>query len=261
MKKLLLLLLFLVAPVLTNAQSAYTLLRSVRVVASPAICREIVTRESLAMFAKDAALSQYPARMTTEYFRFKNNEICFPAVRVQSYILARELNNPQDIYGGYNFLRTISKLSSVKGAVSKEYAKEWKKIHESKGYNGAHHIVNKQALKAIVAYEKEQRELSGRSFKINLTTLENNAPAIFHPLHGDPKYAHIFHNPLEQFNAYKEHGMRYVICKQIVMINIISKSLGLPEMNNQVIGGILMDAEFWCRHHNLSWEGPTSANK
>jgi hypothetical protein len=102
--------------------------------------------------------------------------------------------------------------------------------------------------------EKERAAKTGRTFSVNIKDLENDAPAIFHPKHGDPGFKYDFHNSTEQFTTYQQYGMRFLIVQQLAKMDYINQTYGYPTYSNRFIWGLLLEAELWCKLYGLVWQ-------
>lgn len=169
-------------------------------------------------------------------------------VTITRQLTENSLKSTQEIYGPYNYVRTFSKLAKTEQLVDKRYKQNWKHINDVTSYNGAHHIINKYTLKLIYNEMKEKGK------KVNLKDMQNNAPAIFHPLHGNPAYKDIFHNPEKQLEDYNKYGMKTAILMILYEINIAAIENNIPPMPFEQIQGILIETEFWCRTYGLVWD-------
>ena len=164
--------------------------------------------------------------------------------RVQYHALARRVLNsqtltvtrhvaimpPSRLVGPTNYLRGVS--TRLKGRPG------WERIGQSGGYNGAHHIVTRAVIKQI----------SGKSGEIL-----SNAPAVFHPLHNNPNFEYMFHDHKRQLQIYENSGVEGVIIDFFDRANAVSKRLGLPLYNDEVIKQALLEGELWAKHWGLKW--------
>lgn len=157
------------------------------------------------------------------------------------------LRDPERIYGGYNYLRIISRISREHGAVVPGFDGAWKRINRTTSYNGAHHIVTKSALKEIHTKYK---------LTCNLNEMQNNAPALFHILHGNPEYSSRFHNVELQLRLYASGGVSAIIDHFFeTAYNISQESHGVIRFyNKETILGTYAEAELWARQFGLRWE-------
>ena len=157
------------------------------------------------------------------------------------------LRDPERIYGGYNYLRLISRISLEHGAVAPGFNEVWKRIHRTAAYNGAHHIVTKATLKEIHARY---------NLTCNLTDMQNNAPALFHIAHGNPEYSELFHNVDLQLSLYDYGGVSAIIDHFFeTSYKISQESLGVIRFyNKETISGTYAEAELWARQFGLRWE-------
>ena len=83
--------------------------------------------------------------------------------------------------------------------------------------------------------------------------METNAPSIFHPMHGNPKFAEVFHNIDQQYHDYQMFGMKVTIMSLLERIDEINISLGAQPMPEWYLDGILKEAELWSRYYGLDW--------
>lgn len=185
------------------------------------------------------------------------NAATISRIHMEALFAIPRLNRPENIYGGYNYLRTMTKLSyRSSDNIENIYQNAWQKINLTRGYNGAHHIVNKSTLEQIHQNMKAKARERGEVFTINLSEMQNNAPAIFHRLHGDPEFTSVFHNKERQLKIYYTSGMKAVIDDFFEQVNLIAwESEGLvPQIPLKVIDGTYVEAELWCKTFNLRWE-------
>ncbi len=183
-------------------------------------------------------------------------DIVIPQYHIKAKIAVGRLNRPENLHGGYNYLRTLAKQARELGTIEPCYAQIWKKIADSRTYNGAHHIVNKSTLKEIHKDMKQKAEERGLPFPISLTEMQNNAPAVFHRLHGTPEYKHIFHNNERQVGLYYTGGMKMVIEDFFYQLKELgfrqhSRELQIPPAVQEAT---LAEAELWCKMFHLRWE-------
>lgn len=90
--------------------------------------------------------------------------------------------------------------------------------------------------------------------EVSLKTIQQNAPSIFHPYHGDGKYANVFHDAETQYVLYNAHGMKAVIDYQLNAINSLNESVWLPAVPQWYIDGLQAETKFWCTHFGLIYE-------
>lgn len=107
---------------------------------------------------------------------------------------------------------------------------EWDKVGDSRGYNGAHHIVTKYVIK----------EIGGNSECIR------QAPSVFHPLHNNPEYVGWFHNHTNQLAIYNEKGIKGIIEE---FLEHVGKDFSKEDKEQ-----LMLEAELWAKHWNLKWE-------
>lgn len=245
MKKILLILAILIGGELAYSQNIISIGRSLRNLRYTNITRTIHLDIPRGMTAIEVARYQSINPHTQWHFTNTSTEI---DVHIQRTLAAQTLKAPETIYGPYNYVRTFSKISKQEDLISKRHLNAWKHINHVTGYNGAHHLINKYTLKIIW----EQQRYNG--IKINLADMQKNAPAIFHPLHGNPEYKEVFHNPIQQLHDYETYGMKVTILSLLKEIDRVGISIGLPKMPEQYILGVLKETELWCKNYNLVWE-------
>lgn len=175
---------------------------------------------------------------------------------IEAQFAIARLSRPEKAYGGYNYLRTLTKLSYKPKNVDPHYQAAWRDINNSLTYNGAHHIVNKRTLEEIYLMEQEKARQKGEPYLINLGEMQNNAPAVFHRLHGNPHFRHIFHNQERQLFLYQQYGVKGIIEDFFFQLEQISKesSYAIPAVPPSVIENTYLEAELWCKTFNLRWE-------
>lgn len=208
------------------------------------LSRTITTSIPRCFLAIDIAKRQSLNRHTSWSFTNTSSKV---EVTINRRLAEQSLRSPRNIYGPYKYVRTFSRISKQENLVATQYIEEWKGIQESRGYNGAHHLVNKYTIKLI----HDQMKSSG--IKFNLTDCQNNAPAIFHPLHGNPKFKDIFHNPEQQLAEYNQFGMKVVVSNILNNIEKISIENGLGTLPELYKESILLETEFWCKEYGLKF--------
>jgi len=173
-----------------------------------------------------------------------------------SKISVPRLSNPNMLYGGYNYLRLLAKISREPNTVEPAYARMWRRINNVNTYRGAHHIVNKSTLKVIFDDMKAKARRTGKPLTVNLDEMQHNAPGIFHPLHGNAAYQYIFHNSQRQLEMYYNGGIKEVLDDFFERLSQVSQDSGgeIPEVPSSVIEGTYIEAELWCKTFHLRWE-------
>jgi hypothetical protein len=250
MKKLVLVLI-LVLPLEIYGQNIIKVGRSLRNLKPQYIERTIHVSTSRSFQAIEIAKYQSLNKHTEWYLTNTESTV---DVHIKRKLLENTLKSPNRIYGPYNYVRTFSKISKEESLTTNRHLQEWKHINQVNGYNGAHHLINKYTLKLI--YEDMKKE----GINVSLSDMQNNAPSIFHPLHGDPNFKDIFHNPEQQILDYNTFGMKVTIISLIMSIDNAGIIRGLPAMPREYIIGILKEAELWCKTYNLVWERNTNLN-
>ena len=245
MKKLTSFLLTFILPISLYSQCFIKVCKTIRPRRFTRIERRIRTNIPKSFNAIEVAKRQSLNRHTNWSFTNTSSRV---EVTINRKLAEHSLKSPKQIYGPYNYVRTFSRVSKQESLIEPSYLLEWRGIQESQGYNGAHHLVNKYTIKLI------HDQMKAQGIKFNLSECQNNAPAIFHPLHGDPKYQYIFHNPLEQYELYFQYGMKSIIIRKLYEINQLNIERGLPELPQEYIDGLLKETELWTRYHGLMWE-------
>lgn len=222
------------------------------------ISREIVAPSSQLPLAIRACTSRVPCDLSKpKKFFVQLNSATVSRVVLQTHFAIPRLNRPENVYGGYNYLRTMTKLSyNPTDNIEDIYQSAWRKINHVQGYNGAHHIVNKSTLEQIYLDMKTKARSRGETLGINLSEMQNNAPAVFHRLHGHPEFTPVFHNKERQLQIYYTSGIKAVIDDFFEQVNLIAwESDGLiPRVPQKVMEGTYMEAELWCKTFNLRWK-------
>nr|QGT50601.1 hypothetical protein Elusimicrob1349_0710 [uncultured Elusimicrobia bacterium] len=259
MKKLLLLLVLGLFSCSAFAQSAYKIVqtgKAIRRLKASVVARTLQAPASQVALAKATSELRSPRYLHTARINPKIAQVRVPQVVINTDFLVPKLGNPANIYGGYNYLKTITKLARKPQTVEPAYARMWNLIANDHAYKGAHNIVNKSTLKIIYEDMTEKYALAGKIFPVNLTEMQNNAPGIFHILHGNPHYQRVFHNAERQTAIYYEYGMKAVIEDFFETINRLSAESGgaVPGIPPSVMIGTYMEAELWCKTFHLRWE-------
>lgn len=242
MKKICILLLCII-PSTVYSQNAVTLLRSLRTLNPTTLCRSINVPEAYAMEALNVGLYQgYNTRIST------NDIGCRIQVNIERQFLLNSIKSPETVYGPYNYMRAFAKVTQDDKLVNKKFLDKWRKIHQTTGYNGAHHLISKSTIEMIYNDLKKQGK------KVSLSDMQNNAPSIFHPLHGVPLYNNVFHNAEQQYYDYNRFGMKVTIISLLERIDEVNLKVGLKPMPEKYLQGVLIEAELWCKYYGLVWE-------
>lgn len=173
---------------------------------------------------------------------------CEIKIQLERKLLENSIKSPNTVYGPYNYMRSFSAAARNTELINKKFYGTWKHINKTTGYNGAHHLISKATIKKIY------KELKAEGKEVSLQEMENNAPAIFHPLHGDPKYKDIFHNIDEQYEDYKKFGMKVAIISVLAKIDSINIQTYMKRYPEWYLKGILKEAELWCKYYGIKWE-------
>lgn len=219
----------LLAPAVLYAQSYYTVVRAAKAAKPIRIYRmTVVTGRN------------FESAYRVMWEQTKKIDVSHQAERIllQSIINQPQVS-PQEVSGGYNYLRAVSQAS--KGLP------EWKKINSSDGYNGVHHIINKTVLEEL--YRVREKKDNGLTYN----DFVRNSPAAFHPLHNDLEFGWLFHNPKWQMRVYAEQGVRGVLIDYFSKANFVSREQGLDEYTDEVIKRTLSEAKFWAEVWGLEW--------
>lgn len=155
----------------------------------------------------------------------RNQAIARKVLKSQSLTINRRevVRSPMRVVGPNIYLKGIGK--GFKGL------SEWDKVGDSRGYNGAHHIVTKFVIK----------EIGGGSEAIR------QGPSVFHPYHNNPRYGDWFHNHQRQLEIYKEKGIKGIL-------DSFFESVGDGWYSVEDKEQIYLEAELWAKHWNLKWE-------
>ena len=149
--------------------------------------------------------------------------------------MRQPVNRPEKMVGGYNYLRMAGKAFKPLSG--------WQHVGDSRGYNGAHHIVTRAVIAEIANDLKiaEPGEVAA------------NAPSIYHPLHHDPDFNYLFHDHAMLLDMYKQKGVQGVVLDFFHRVNRVNGQLGLPLYDNFSIQMELLEAELWAKHWGLKW--------
>ena len=253
MKRIILLIILFILPGVLYSQSAFKVLRLINKSKSHKIvniCRSTIVSPKNAHIAKNVVKQVNPY-----FLKINGDNGCTTRIDILTEFSVPILKNPETLYGGYNYLRIIASISKEKGIVDKKYLFKWKNINKTQGYNGVHHIINKSTLKEIHSIMKKEYRNNGRVFNIRLDEMQNNAPAIFHRLHGHPAYTNTFHNMEMQLLIYEQRGVSGIIDNFFIKAKLISASSRgtIPMYSYEVIRGTYLEAELWAKTFGLKW--------
>lgn len=229
------------------SQSAFNIVKVARNVTRPnVICRTIAIRTSGLPIANKVIGSS----VLSSPIRYKqiNSRLCIPKTTITYDFKIPIITYPEKLYGPYNLLKLISRNSRTNKLISKEHISIWKQINNSQTYNGAHHVFNKSTISLIYDIEK----LSKNGFLLH--EIQNNAPAVFHSLHGNPVYKNIFHDREKQFKLYQKGGVKLVLDDFFKNVHVISKEENVRFFSKEVIGNTYLEARLWCETFNLKWQ-------
>lgn len=139
--------------------------------------------------------------------------------------------HPTMVPGDNNYLKGLARKL-------KETEDSWKKVWESGGYNGAHHIITKSVLKEL--------GLPGEAI--------GNAPAVFHPLHNTNGMEIYFHDHEKQLELYEQGGIKAILEDFFETINAVNEALGIPIYDKDFIEREMFEAEIWARYWGIKWQ-------
>ncbi|WP_428052350.1 hypothetical protein [Candidatus Avelusimicrobium faecicola] len=269
MKKLLVLLItLLLSNTAVFSQNAYRVLRSagnrvgkVANVGNTRITRHITAPASSANLAKKV-VQTYSPNYTNVYFRnttFRNKY--WPATTVPQVVISTEfktpiLRNPSTLWGSYRYLKELVRLSQERGAVAKGYEKKWRNIRDVSTYRGVHHIVNKSTLKEIYTRKKIKAQNNHKPYPVHLGEMQNDAPGIIHPFHGNPEYQVMFHNINRQLALYDEGGVRAIILDYFNNMQELHRLYPreAPVIYQEMVDNTLKEAQLWAETYRLRWK-------
>ena len=82
------------------------------------------------------------------------------------------------------------------------------------------------------------------------------APASWHPYHGDPKYQEFFHNSARQLELYRKGGVRAIVTDYFVQLNKFHKadSQRVPAISQEIVNNTLLEARLWAETFHLRWK-------
>lgn len=152
---------------------------------------------------------------------------------------------PVEVSGGYNYLKLVAR--EMKGCDG------WENISRTRGYNGAHHVMNKSVIQMIHSDMKISAKIQGKEFDIDLSEMQANAPAVFHPYHNRQGYEDIFHDWKRQLQIYYHFGVKAVVEDFFQRVNELNRAEGLPEYPEEFIEHTLKEAALWAKHYGLYW--------
>lgn len=223
-----------------NSQNVVSLMRSFGG-SNVKVCRNILVPSEMAQNAVEVSMLQRADRCVVERIGCNLN------FAIRKDIVLNSVKSPITLYGPYNYLRAFTKVSKDDKFVNKKFLNDWKHIRKIQGYNGVHHLISKGTIKRI--YE----DLNAQGKDVSLIDMENNAPAIFHPLHGSPAYKDVFHNIDNQYYDYQRFGMKVTIISLLERIDEINISIGLKPYPEWYLNGILKESELWCKYYGIRW--------
>lgn len=260
MKKLPLILLLCLFSCSAFGQNAFSIVqqaKNAKRFRAAVVCRELYAPAAQAALAKATVDLRLPRYAKVSHTNIRpNTHIRFPQVCIKSEFSIPLLANPNSIYGGYNYLKTVAKLSHTQNAVEPAYVRMWHLINDTNTFHGAHHIVNKSTLKIIFEDMQEKAWSLGRDLPFTLSEMQNNAPGIFHMLHGHPAYQRLFHNTERQLDIYYESGVKGILDDFFERLDQITISSGgdIPSPNPAAVEGTYKEAELWSKTFHLRWK-------
>lgn len=219
------------------------------------ISRTIIVPRAQTKIAREIC-SQRSKYIKIRSFKQHVDKISLPKTYIETRFAIARLEKPEKYYGGYNYLRTLFKLSRDPQNIELPYTANWQKVSNTATYHGVHHIVNKSTLKEIYADMQAKAAERALPFPINLTEMQNNAPAIFHRLHGDPAFAQLFHNTNRQLGLYYTGGVKMIIEDFFIQLDQTSLRQNNPELKvpEEAKKGTMKEAELWCKIFHLRWD-------
>lgn len=244
--------LFFILNLLTNlvySQNIYNIIRSFNL---PSIAKTSIEIQRITM-VETANIDQAIKAVTFEVARRRYNSTDFtdlvnqqntPIILISQNIKQQNCK-PEQLYGGYNYLKLCSK--SLNGL-------QWRSINKTKGYNGVHHIINVSTL-------SELYKITVQNYKdglIGIYPFEDefmrNAPGIFHKLHNHPEFTSLFHNKEMQLYIYENYGIKGILDNFFQMIAILNDSKGIEQISPEIIEGTYLETKIWCDYYGLKWE-------
>lgn len=241
-------------------QNAFTIVhqaKNLKRLRAAVISREIFAPAQQAALAKATVDLRQPRFAKISHTNTRPNSLArFPQVHIKTEFVIPLLANPNSVYGGYNYLKTVAKLSRTQKTVEPAYVRMWHLINDTHTYHGAHHIVNKSTLKEIYSDMQQKALEKDLPFQIDLAEMQNNAPAIFHQLHGNPDFARLFHNTNYQLGLYYTGGVKMIIEDFFTRLEEISHRRNEPELRvpERVQKATLKEAELWSKTFYLRWK-------
>lgn len=242
MNRWLLLLILMTLALVGYSQNAVELLRPMHRASGAIICRKITV----------------PARLGAPAIRVAQlnpKDNCYVSIRgfsvnvdLERIIASNSLKNPARVYGPYKYLKAYSRASNNPILVNDKYIDNWKHINTTGYYNGAHHLINKYTIKRIYL------DLKAEGKDVHLNEMQANAPAIFHPLHGDKDFIKVFHDSDQQYYDYKRYGMKVTVISLLERIDEVNISLGFEPYSQEYLDGVLKETELWCKYWEINWE-------
>ncbi len=267
MKKILVLLLAVLccSPAAVNAQSAYKIVQTAtRITFKPYpygsisrhLCAPVPSKELAEQVARLTHPHSCKIYLQDRVFKTSSGRLFIPEIHIITQFSSPVLSNPSSLWGSYQYLRVLTKLSRQPGAVNPRFAEQWKKIHHVTSYNGVHHIVNKTTLKTIYAQMKAEAARKHEPFTIRLEELMREAPGALHPFHGNPYYKTFFHNADRQLELYEKGGVRAIVVDYFQSVNRFHKKNPdqAPFVSPQVMKNTLLEAELWSKTFHLKWK-------
>jgi hypothetical protein len=194
-----------------------------------------------------AAQAVRVAQLNRNYYEVSSRQFRVN-VEIERIIGSNSLRNPIREYGPYKQLKAISRASQNPLLVNDKYFDNWKHINTLGYYQGAHHLINKSTIKLIY------KDLKAEGKDVKLNEMETNAPAIFHPLHGDQDFKNVFHNSEQQYYDYKRFGMKVLVISLLERIDEVGMKHGFTPFQQAYLEGVLKEAELWCKYYGMKWE-------
>ena len=213
------------------------------------IFRVVGKSKNLINISRTTVVSKDIQSVAEAVLKDRSAEIIMQAVKkeiVLQSVIEQPFCLPEEVPGGYNYLRTVSKEMRCEGV--------WKKVVDSDSYNGAHHIINKSVLEVIYKDLEIRARQAGNMIDFTFDEFQSNAPAVFHPFHNSSKYKHIFHNRERQLRLYYSEGVFGCMEDYFKQINQVNALEGLQLYDREFMRTTLLESSLWAQHYGLFWK-------
>lgn len=86
--------------------------------------------------------------------------------------------------------------------------------------------------------------------------MQNDAPGIIHPFHGNPEYQVMFHNINRQLALYDEGGVRAIILDYFNNMQELHRLYPreAPVIYQEMVDNTLKEAQLWAETYRLRWK-------